>query len=107
MNQPEGLIQPVREPEDWSPDSWQRFEAVQQANYPDADDLQRALTRLKDLPPLVTSWEVLALREQIAEAQRGERFLLQGGQAFREFFAEKTIGLVALLGLLPAPLPLP
>jgi multiple sugar transport system ATP-binding protein len=45
MNQPEGLIQPVREPEDWSPDSWQRFEAVQQANYPDADELQRALGR--------------------------------------------------------------
>lgn len=89
MNQPEGLIEPVREPADWSPDSWQRFEAVQQANYPDADALQRALTRLKDLPPLVTSWEVMALRSQLAEVARGERFLLWGGDC-AESFAECT-----------------
>ena len=28
------------------------------------------------LPPLVTSWEINALRAQLAEATRGERFLL-------------------------------
>ena len=31
------------------------------------------------LPPLVTSWEILALKQQLAEAQEGKRFLLQGG----------------------------
>ena len=28
------------------------------------------------LPPIVVSWEVDQLRTQLAEAQRGERFLL-------------------------------
>jgi 3-deoxy-7-phosphoheptulonate synthase len=37
------------------------------------------------LPPIVVSWEVEALREQIAAAQRGERFLLQGGDCAESF----------------------
>ena len=71
----------------WSPESWQRFDAAQQAVYPDAAALTSALDELAQLPPLVTSWEILALREQIAEAQRGERFVLQGGDC-AESFAE-------------------
>jgi 3-deoxy-7-phosphoheptulonate synthase len=31
------------------------------------------------LPPLVTSWEIETLKSQLAEAARGEAFLLQGG----------------------------
>jgi len=70
---------------DWRPDSWQSFPALQQVAYPDAVALARALRRLADLPPLVTSWEILALREQIAEAQEGRRFVLQGGDCAESF----------------------
>lgn len=73
------------EQDDWQPDSWKSFEAAQQATYPDQAALQKALERLAQLPPLVTSWEVLALKQQIAEAQRGERFLLQGGDCAENF----------------------
>jgi 3-deoxy-7-phosphoheptulonate synthase len=73
--------------EGWRPDSWQSREAMQQANYPDPDELQASLDELSTLPPLVTSWEILSLREQIAQAQRGERFFLQGGDC-AESFAE-------------------
>jgi len=73
----------------WAPDSWQRFDAAQQATYPDAERLGATLLELEQLPPLVTSWEILQLREEIAEAQRGERFLLQGGDC-AESFAECT-----------------
>lgn len=76
---------PVPAPRDWAPDSWQRFKAAQQATYPDPAALDLALDELSSLPPLVTSWEILALREQIAEAQRGERFLLQGGDCAESF----------------------
>ena len=37
------------------------------------------LESLSRLPPLVTSWEVETLKEQLAKAARGEMFLLQGG----------------------------
>jgi 3-deoxy-7-phosphoheptulonate synthase len=70
---------------DWAPDSWQTFSALQQANYPDPEALARALKKLNDLPPLVTSWEILSLHEQIAEAQAGKRFLLQGGDCAESF----------------------
>lgn len=81
------VVRDVIDDDRWSPRSWQRFGAAQQAVYPDAEALQNTLDELADLPPLVTSWEILNLREQIAEAQRGERFLLQGGDC-AESFAE-------------------
>jgi 3-deoxy-7-phosphoheptulonate synthase len=37
------------------------------------------------LPPIVVSWEVEALRKHLASAQRGERFLLQGGDCAESF----------------------
>jgi 3-deoxy-7-phosphoheptulonate synthase len=77
--------QPVRLPPDWAPDSWQRRVALQQPTYPDQDALQRALAELNRLPPLVTSWEILALKRQLAEAQEGKRFLLQGGDCAENF----------------------
>jgi 3-deoxy-7-phosphoheptulonate synthase len=37
------------------------------------------VARLRQLPPLTTSWEIERLRQLIGEAQQGRRFLLQGG----------------------------
>jgi 3-deoxy-7-phosphoheptulonate synthase len=64
---------------EWSPDSWRAYDALQQPEYPDPGALDRVLCELKDLPPLVTSWEILRLRQQLAEAAAGQRFVLQGG----------------------------
>ena len=63
----------------WSPDSWSSRTQAQAVEYPDAAALDAAVARLRALPPLVTSWEIERLRDQIAEAQVGKRFLLQGG----------------------------
>ncbi len=68
-----------QDPHDWSPDSWKSLLAGHQVVYPDRDAVVRAVTRLAELPPLVTSWEIERLKSLIAEAQRGERFMLQGG----------------------------
>ena len=70
---------------EWSPTSWQRRPAAQQPVYPDPAALQRALTQLGRLPPLVTSWEIENLKQQLAQATRGERFLLQGGDCAESF----------------------
>jgi 3-deoxy-7-phosphoheptulonate synthase len=63
----------------WRPDSWLGRTALQQPVYPDSAAVDRALNELRQLPPLVTSWEILQLREQLAEAAEGKRFVLQGG----------------------------
>jgi 3-deoxy-7-phosphoheptulonate synthase len=64
---------------EWSVDSWKARPSAQQTAYADAAALTRVLAKLRELPPLVTSWEIERLREQLAEAQQGKRFLLQGG----------------------------
>ncbi len=63
----------------WSPDSWRALEPCHQFAYPDPKALEAASERLASLPPLVTSWEIEALKAQLAEAQEGKRFVLQGG----------------------------
>jgi 3-deoxy-7-phosphoheptulonate synthase len=66
-------------PPNWSPDSWKNALASHQVVYHDRDAVNAATTRLGELPPLVTSWEIERLKSLIAQAQRGERFMLQGG----------------------------
>ncbi len=73
------------DPMAWQPQSWQHKEALQQPTYPDREAVESVLERLAQLPPLVTSWEVETLKEQLAEAARGERFLLQGGDCAETF----------------------
>lgn len=75
--------------QDWNPSSWRSRNALQQPTYPDADALERVQQELRALPPLVTSWEIHSLQQQLAEAQEGKRFLLQGGDC-AESFAECT-----------------
>jgi 3-deoxy-7-phosphoheptulonate synthase len=72
-------------PPDWRPDSWQHKVAAQQPQYPDPAALQAALAQLARLPPLVTSWEVQHLRQQLARAQDGGCFVLQGGDCAESF----------------------
>jgi 3-deoxy-7-phosphoheptulonate synthase len=69
----------------WSPSSWRACQALQQPEYPDPEQLERVLAELRQLPPLVTSWEVLRLRGQLAEAAAGRRFVLQAGDCAERF----------------------
>ena len=94
MNATDTRPQPVRLPENWTPASWRQRTALQQPNYRDAAALDAALAELGRLPPLVTSWEILALKKQIADAQEGRRFVLQGGDC-AESFSDCESGLIS------------
>src|ERR1700733_1012167 len=71
----------------WHPASWQSRTATQQPSYEDPEALAKVIAELARLPPIVVSWEVENLRERLAAVQRGEGFLLQGGDC-AESFAE-------------------
>lgn len=90
----ERSLEAVNLPADWSPSSWRTRPALQQPRYPDRSTLEASLTELRRLPPLVTSLEILALKKQLAEAQEGQRFLLQGGDC-AESFADCESSLVS------------
>lgn len=63
----------------WNIDSWKTKTLAQEIAYEDPSAVEAVVAKLRKLPPLVTSWEVEKLKENIAEAQAGKRFLLQGG----------------------------
>ncbi|WP_242112415.1 class II 3-deoxy-7-phosphoheptulonate synthase [Luteimonas aquatica] len=85
MPTPDRNLRSVDLPADWAPDSWRARPALQMPTYPDAAALAGVQAELGALPPLVTSWEILALKQQLAEAQEGRRFLLQGGDCAESF----------------------
>ena len=85
MSTPERTLHAVDLAQSWSPSSWRGRPALQMPQYPDAAALEAALAELRQLPPLVTSWEIFALKKQLAEAQEGKRFLLQGGDCAENF----------------------
>lgn len=70
---------------EWSPASWKSLPAAQQPVYPSEAEVDQVVAEIAKLPPLVTSWEVNALRGQLAEAAQGGRFLLQGGDCAESF----------------------
>lgn len=87
-------------PLQWTPDSWRQCSALQQPEYPDAAALDRVLAELRQLPPLVVSWEILELRRQLAEAAAGEAFVLQGGDCAERFADCKPVRITNSLKLL-------
>ena len=85
---------------DWHPASWQAFPATQQAEYPDKAELERIVGNLSCLPPITNSWEVDALKDHIAKAQRGDAFVLQGGDCAETFDECTSENIVAKLKIL-------
>ncbi len=74
-------------PVPWAPDSWTQAEARQLPTYPDSAALDAATERLRASPPLVFAGEARNLTADLARVERGEAFLLQGGDC-AESFAE-------------------
>jgi 3-deoxy-7-phosphoheptulonate synthase len=74
-----------QESAEWSPTSWKSKPAAQQPVYQSEAEVADVVAQIAKLPPLVTSWEIGALQSQLADAARGERFLLQGGDCAESF----------------------
>ena len=85
MNAQDRPVTPVNAPAGWTRSSWRTKTALQQPTYPDPEALAAVGRELEALPPLVTSWEVLALKRQIAVAEVGMRFFMQGGDCAESF----------------------
>lgn len=64
---------------------WRALRAHQQPEWPDRGKLRAAIAALQALPPLVLSDECDALREGLAQASRGEAFVLMGGDCAETF----------------------
>ncbi|MEU8385564.1 class II 3-deoxy-7-phosphoheptulonate synthase [Streptosporangium sp. NPDC048865] len=66
-------------------DSWRQLPAAQQPEWPDRGELDKVVTELKGLPPLVFAGECDNLKADLAAVARGEAFVLQGGDCAETF----------------------
>ena len=72
-------------PTTWHPASWRDRDVRQLPDYPDEAAVAAVQRELAGLPPLVTAWEVERLKQQLAAAAAGRRFVLQGGDCAERF----------------------
>ncbi|TCD61912.1 hypothetical protein EIP91_007726 [Steccherinum ochraceum] len=90
----------------WTPDSWRSRPAAQDVEYPDREHLSRVLSKIRNLPPLVTPSEIERLRHQLGQVQRNEAFLLHAGDCAESFDActheniSNKIGLILSFSLI-------
>lgn len=73
--------------------SWRQFPEAQSIPWPDLDKYEASLGRIRQMPPLVFAGEIRTLREQLAKAEQGEAFLLQGGDCAEDFSRLNAIGI--------------
>ncbi len=69
----------------WTPRSWRDSAAKHQPTWPDEAELDQALKRLGDMPPLVFAGEARNLTAQLAQVCEGNAFLLQAGDCAESF----------------------
>merc|ERR1712066_579895 len=69
----------------WKPSSWRGKPALQMAEWEDKAHADTVLGKLGSLPPLVHPSEADRLKELLAAAGRGERFVVQGGDCAERF----------------------
>lgn len=84
----------------WAPDSWRAFPAGQQPPYEDLLELRRTTERIHTFPALVAPREVERVKECLAEAARGERFVLQGGDCAERFEDCRSVSIISKVRIL-------
>jgi 3-deoxy-7-phosphoheptulonate synthase len=74
-------------------DAWRDLPAAQQPSWPDPAALDESVRTLATYPPLVFAGECDDLRDRLGAAQRGEAFLLQGGDCAETFSGATADGI--------------
>lgn len=69
----------------WTPSSWTTKPIKQDAVYPDRKAVEKSLSKLERLPPIVTPTEIVKLKASLRDVALGKAFLLQGGDCAELF----------------------
>lgn len=69
----------------WKPNSWKNKVALQQPHYDNPEKLEKVVSEIKLLPPIVFEDEVDELKKKLALAEKGKIFILQGGDCVERF----------------------
>ncbi|MCY7339204.1 MAG: 3-deoxy-7-phosphoheptulonate synthase [Sphingomonas bacterium] len=92
-------------PDGWYPASWRRHPVRQMPAYADGAALRLVEQRLAGAAPVILIDQAARLRTAMARLERGEGFLLQGGdcaESFDDPVAEQVAGIVGLFDAMAA-----
>ena len=69
----------------WNPNTWRNYPVVQMPKYTNQKSLSSVESKLSLKPPLVFAGEVQALKRSLHLVEKGEAFILQGGDCAESF----------------------
>ena len=69
----------------WNPNTWRNYPVVQMPKYTNQKSLSSVEAKLSLKPPLVFAGEVQALKRSLHLVEKGEAFILQGGDCAESF----------------------
>ena len=69
----------------WNPNTWRNYPVVQMPKYINQKSLSSVEAKLSLKPPLVFAGEVQALKKSLHLVEKGEAFILQGGDCAESF----------------------
>ena len=77
----------------WDVNTWKKFNILQQPDWPDLNKYREIIRTLNKLPSLISSHEIIQLKERFKKVEKGDAFLLQGGDCAETFkeFSEKNV----------------
>lgn len=88
---------------DWSPGSWKvKSTTVKRymPHYTNTTKLNDIKLGLRDVPPLIFARETQKLKDRLANVQKGQGFVLQGGECAESVSVESTDNVIELVELL-------
>ena len=72
----------------WNINSWEKFQILQQPNWPNIQKYNQVIDKLINYPSLILPDEINILKKRLKKVASGKAFLLQGGdcaETFKEF----------------------
>jgi len=94
------LVISLKTPFDWNPNSWKSKIIYQDVVYPDNELLNEVTNDLSKCAPLIFAGEAESLKNELKKVNKGEAFLLMGGdcaETFREFSVENIMNTYRIL----------
>lgn len=80
-----GAADPSSATTSWSASSWRSKPIAQDVHYPSHSELDKSLSRLRQLPGLVTPQSISHLSSRLQDVSSGRAFLLQAGDCAELF----------------------
>jgi len=84
-------IRKINPENDWHLSSWKSHSIKQQPKWPNRDKYKAVIHNISKMPQLVSAGEIMQLKQRLREVERGESFILQGGdcaETFKNFKSE-------------------